>query len=198
MDHEAFVERVFQHLPRSKPAEFTFKSWPHGGRATDEAVGLMPIVGVDPAKVAEAVWDVDHYVGNVEFVKTCRAVPDPRFAAPGAQRFYQKIELPLLGAVHYELVMKRMPERDGYTVIAWDLLREETDRLREKEGFRSDYNQGCWLAAPGMLGYALASAPKRGDVGLIKWKAMTTGANATASRVLKANLEGMARWAARR
>jgi hypothetical protein len=54
------------------------------------------------------------------------------------------------------------------------------------------------LAAPGIVGYALGSAPKRDDVGLLKWKALTSGADAAASRVLKANLEAMARWAAKR
>jgi hypothetical protein len=35
-------------------------------------------------------------------------------------------------------------------------------------------------------------------VGFLKWKALTSGADAAASRVLRANVEGMARWAARR
>nr|MBA2319997.1 hypothetical protein [Deltaproteobacteria bacterium] len=70
--------------------------------------------------------------------------------------------------------------------------------LSPEDGFRSDYSQGAWFARPGFLGYALASAPKREDVGFLKWKALTTGADAAAGRVVKANLEAMARWAARR
>ena len=49
-----------------------------------------------------------------------------------------------------------------------------------------------------VVGYALASAPKKQDVGRLKFAALTKGADAAASKVLKANIEGMARWAARR
>ena len=54
------------------------------------------------------------------------------------------------------------------------------------------------VAAPGRLGYALGSAPRRDDVGFLKFKAMTAGADAAATRVLRANIEGLGRWAARR
>ena len=70
--------------------------------------------------------------------------------------------------------------------------------LDKRQGMRSDYNHGCWLSKPGLLCYGLGSAPKRDDVGLIKWKAMTTGADATAPRLFKANIDGMAAWVARR
>jgi hypothetical protein len=142
--------------------------------------------------------DVDHYVGNVEHVGACRSIPDPRFTPPAAVRFYQKVDLPLLGSVHHELVLHRLGEKNGYHVAAWSLLGPETDALSAKTAFRSDYNIGAWLVAPGVLGYALASAPKRGDVGRLKWAALTKGADVAASKVLKANIEGMARWAARR
>ena len=98
----------------------------------------------------------------------------------------------------HELVLHRMGEHQGYQVAAWSVLRAETDALDKKKGFRSDYNHGAWIAAPGVLGYALGAAPQRKDVGLLKWKALTTGADAAASTVLKANLEGMARWAKKR
>lgn len=198
MEHEAFVERVLQRLPTSAPSSFSFQSWKFGGRPTDEGFGIMPIAGVDPAKIADAVMDIDSYVGNVEHVAESRSIADDRFVQPDAVRFYQRVDIPLLGAVHHELVLHRLGERNGYTIMAWDVLRAETDALSAKKGFRSDYNQGAWFAAPGVLGYALASAPKRGDVGFLKWKALTKGADAAASRVLKANLEGMAAWAARR
>ena len=48
-----------------------------------------------------------------------------------------------------------------------------------------------------MVGYALSSAPRRDDVGFLKWKALTTGADVAASRVIKDNIAAMARWAAR-
>lgn len=198
MEHEAFVERVFRHLPDPPPTSWTFAHWSHAGRPTEEGFGLLPVPGADPDKVIAAVMAVDEYRGNVEHVAECRSIPDDRFAAPGAVRFYQRVDLPVLGAVHHELVLFDLGTRNGYRVAAWSVLRAETDALSPKIGFRSDYNHGCWLAAPGLVGYALGSAPKREDVGFLKWKALTTGADVAASRVVKVNIEGMARWAARR
>lgn len=197
-EHEQFVERVLKHLPRTAPSAFTFAHWSHAGRPTEEGFGVMPIPGLDPKKLVDAVMDVDHYVGNVEHVAVCRSVKDARFAPPDHVRFYQKVDLPVLGSIHHELVLHRLGEKNGYVVAAWDVLRAETDALSSKEAFRSDYNHGAWFAAPGVVGYALGSAPKRDDVGFLKWKALTSGADVAASRVVKANLEGMARWAARR
>lgn len=197
-EHEQFVERVFQHLPAPRPAGFTFAHWAHAGRPTDEGLAIMPIAGADPARILAAVMDVDHYVGNVEHVAECRAIADPRFPSPDHVRFYQRLNLPMLGAIHHELVLHKLGERGGYQIAAWEVLRAETDALSTKQAFRSDYNHGAWLAAPGVVGYALGSAPKREDVGFLKWKALTTGADAAASVVLKSNIEGLARWAARR
>lgn len=195
MDHTAFLDRVFARLPASPPNEFTFQSWNHAGRPTDEGFGLCPVPGVDPEKLIAAVMDVDAYVGNVQHVSVSRSIADSRFVQPEAVRFYQKVDIPVLGAVHHELVLHRVGERDGYLVAAWHVLRSETDALSAKEGFRSDYNLGAWLVKPGFVGYALASAPKREDVGFLKWKALTKGADAAAGRVVKANIEGMAKWA---
>jgi hypothetical protein len=197
-DVKSFLDRVIARLPAGSPQGFQFFHWSHAGRVTEEGFALMPIAGVDATKVIDAVMDVDHYVGNVDHVKVCRSVRDARFVAPEAVRFYQKLDLPMLGSVHHELVLRRMGELRGYQVAAWDLLRPETDALSAKEGFRSEVSQGAWIAAPGVLGYALSSYPRREDVGLLKWKALTTGADVAASRVLRMNLEGMARWAARR
>jgi hypothetical protein len=196
-EHTAFVERVMSHLPAAPPTGFVFSHWNHAGRPTDEAFGLVPVPGADPERVIAAVLDVDHYVGNVEHVAECRSIPDPRFPPP-AVRFYQRLDLPVLGAIHHELVLHDLGTRNGYRVAAWHVLRAETDALSTRVGFRSDYNHGAWLVAPGILGYALGSAPKRDDVGFLKWKALTTGADVAASRILKANIEGMGRWSARR
>src|SRR5687768_16884878 len=133
-EHEAFVERVMKHLPKSPPTAFTFAHWSHAGRPTDEGFGIVPIAGVDPGKVIAAVMDVDHYVGNVEHVSACRSVKDPRFVPPDHVRFYQKVDLPVLGSIHHELVLHRLGERNGYQVAAWDVLRAETDALSSKEG----------------------------------------------------------------
>jgi hypothetical protein len=197
MEHEAFVERVLKHLPPNPPPAWEFWHWKHAGRPTDEGVGVAPILGVDPERLIAAVMDVDHYVGNVEHVSVSRAIPDGRFG-PNAVRFYQKVDLPMLGAVHHELVLHDLGTRNGYRIAAWSVLRAETDALSAKVGFRSDYNHGAWLAMPGFIGYALGSAPKREDVGMFKWTALTSGADLAASRVVKSNIEGMARWAARR
>ena len=134
----------------------------------------------------------------MQHVAACRSISDPRFSAPAAVRFYQRVDIPVLGAVHHELVLHRVGERAGYHVAAWDILRPETDALSTKEGFRSDYNHGAWFVGHGLVGYALGSAPKRDDVGFLKWKALTTGADAAASRVVQANIDGMIQWAKRR
>ena len=198
MEHLAFVDRVLAHLPKSTPKAFTFSSWSHAGRPTDEGFGIVPVADVDPAKLIDAVMDVDHYVGNVQHVAVCRSIADARFQAPDAVRFYQRVDIPMLGAVHHELVLHRVGERSGYHVAAWDVLRAETDALSTKEGFRSDYNHGAWFAGNGLVGYALGSAPKRDDVGFIKWKALTKGADVAASRVVQGNIEGMCKWASKR
>lgn len=197
MEHEAFVERVLKHLP-SSPSTFSFRGWAHGGRPTKEGVGIMPIAGLDPEKAIDTVFSVDDYVGNLDYVDECRSIPDDRYMAPEQLRFYQRLKLPVIGSIHHELVLHRMGEKNGYLVAAWGLLRAETDKLNAKQAVRSDYNHGAWFAAPGVLGYALGSAPKRKDVGFLKWKALTTGADVAASKALRTNLEGLSAWAARR
>lgn len=197
MEHTAFVDRVLAKLPASPPSSFQFHSWAHAGRPTEEGFGIGPVAGVDPDKLIAAVMDVDHYVGNVEHVAECRSIPDSRFTGDSV-RFYQRVDIPILGAVHHELVLHKMGERNGYQIAAWHVLRSETDALGAKKAFRSDYNHGAWLVAPGVVGYALGSAPKRDDVGFLKWKALTSGADIAAKKVLQANIEGMARWAMRR
>lgn len=198
MELPAFVDRVHAHLPSPLPSGFALVSWPHGGRPTDEALGLLPIAGLDPQKAIDAVMDVDHYVGHLDHVAACRSIPDPRFVPPARVRFYQRIDLPLLGAVQHELVLERLPERGGWLGAGWSILPAETGALPAREGFRSDYSHGVWLARPGVLVYAFGSAPRREDVGFLKWKALTTGADAAAATVLKGNLVALGRWAASR
>jgi hypothetical protein len=198
MEVQAFLDRVVSRLPAGKPSAFQFVHWNHAGRPTDEGLGIMPFPGLDPAKVIDAVMDVDHYVGNLDHVAVCRSIKDPKYVPPEKVRFYQRVDVPVIGSIHHELVLQRLGEKNGYQLAGWDILRAATDALSAKEGYRSDYSHGIWLAAPGVLGYALGSAPKRDDVGFLKWKALTSGADAAASRVLRGNLEAMARWAGRR
>lgn len=198
MELPAFLDRVLAHLPATAPTTFGHTQWPHGGRPTDEGVAWLPIPGLDPAKAIDAVMDVDHYVGNLEHVAVCRSIKDPRFVPPEKVRFYQRVDIPVLGGVHHELVLERLGSHRGFLAAGWSILTPETSALSAKEAFRSDYSHGVWLAAPGLLGYALGSAPRRDDVGFLKWKALTAGADAAASRVLRANLEALGRWAAKR
>lgn len=193
-----FLQRVLKYVPPAPPAQYQLSHWAHAGRPTEEAFGLLAIPGLDPQKAIDAVMDVDHYKGNIDHVAVCRAVADARFTPPEHVRFYQRLDVPLLGTIHHELVLHRMGTHKGFLVAGWDILAPETNALSAKDGFRSDYSHGVWLAAPGMLGYAFGSAPKRDDVGFLKWKALTSGADAAAGRVLRANIEGMARWAAKR
>jgi len=195
MEAKAFVERVLPHLPSSTPSRFTFKSWKQRGRPTAEGFGIMPLPGLVPEKLIDAVMDVDHYVGNVQHVSECRSILDDRFRPPGAVRLYQRVNIPVLGTLHQELVLHRLGEIRGYQIAAWELLKPETDRLDTRRGFRSEYNLGAWLAAPGVVGYALCSAPRKSDVGRLKFAALTRGADAAAGKVLKLAIEGMARWA---
>lgn len=198
MESNSFVDRLVQRLPRLPPTDYLFMHWSAVGRPTEEGFGLLPVPGMDSAKAIAAILDVDHYVGNVEHVKECRSIADLRFTSPAQIRFYQRVDIPMLGAVQHELVFSRLGQRQGYEVLAWEMLGPETAALSTKSGARSDYNVGAWLVGNGVLGYALASAPRREDVGFLKFKALTAGADAAASRVVKANIEGMARWAARR
>lgn len=202
MEVHAFLNRVLKHAPSSPPAKFELFHWAHAGRPTEEAFGILAIPGLDPQKAIDAVMDVDHYKGNIEHVAACRSTKDARYPTTGAStdavRFYQRVDVPLLGAIHHELVIQQLGSHQGFLVAGWDILAPETSVLNVKEGYRSDYSHGVWLAAPGMLGYAFGSAPKRDDVGFLKWKALTAGADAAAGRVLRANIEGMARWSTKR
>ncbi|MEO0602963.1 MAG: hypothetical protein AAF211_16095 [Myxococcota bacterium] len=197
MNPQPFVDRVFARLSTA-PDNYEFQHWNHDGRPTDEGFGLIQVADVDPERLVAAVLDVDSYVGNIDHVKECRTIADDRFDGTTKKRFYQRIELPMLGAVHHELGIADLGERDGFRVVAWDVLRAETDALSAKQGFRSDYNQGAWLVKPGVVGYALSSAPKRNDVGFLKWQALTKGANAAASAVVKGAISGMVAFSNRR
>jgi len=140
--------------------------------------------------------DVDHYVGNVDYVDECRAVSDPSCNPPESVRFYQRVKIPLLGGVQHELVLKDLGELDGWRVLAWH-LHDATKDLNAKKAARSEYNVGAWLIKPDALGYALSSAPRKSDVGRLKFAALTKGADAGAAKVVQANIEGMLRWSQR-
>jgi hypothetical protein len=194
-----FLERVLARMPRpdARKTEYQFDHWPYSGKVTDEAVGVLAVPGVDPEKFLARVMDVNHYVGPIPHVTESRAIADPRYVPPEKVRFYQRVNIPILGEIHQEIALELLGEHKGYQVAAWHLCVPETEALSPKKAIRAQYSDGAWLVAPGVVGYALTSAPKRDDVGFLKWKALTTGADVAASKVIKDNIAAMARWAAR-
>lgn len=197
MEPTSFVDRVMQRVPDGPVREYLFEHWPHGNKPTDEGFGMLPVPGADPERVLARVFDVDHYVGNISHVVECRAIPDPAHQLPEKLRFYQRIKIPLVGEVHHELVLQRLGTLRGYQVACWHMLERETAALGATGAARSQVSDGAWIVAPGLVGYALSSLPRREDVGYLKWKAMTSGANVMAPKVIRDNIEGMAAWAAR-
>jgi hypothetical protein len=192
----AFLQRVLNKLPKNRISSYKFESWSHADKPTKEGVGLLPIMA-DPDKLVSCIMNVNGYVGNLEYVEECRAIADNRFVPPERVRFYQRVRIPMLGSIHHELVLTDASEIGDYRVVFWEMLEAETVALSAKVGFRSQYNEGAWLIGKGCVGYALSSAPRREDVGFIKWKALTAGADMSASPVVKANIDAMTRWAAK-
>jgi hypothetical protein len=193
-----FLGRVLARLapPASAAGGYAFQSWSVAGKATAEALGVLPVPGVDPERFLTRVMDVDGYRERIPHVVESRAVADPRFPPPEKVRFYQRVNIPVLGDVHQENVLERAGEHGGWRVAVWHLLEEETGKLSPRTAIRSQYSDGAWLVAPGIVAYALSSAPRREDVGFLKWKALTAGADVAASRVIRENIAAMARWAA--
>lgn len=194
MSAAAFLDRVFPNVPASPGSSFSFKAWRHDGRPTKEGVGILPMANVPVDALAARIMDVDSYVGNVDYVTHSRVASGPENNPPKVVRFYQRISIPMLSAIHMELLLQDFGERDGWRVIAWD-QHAATDKLSTKDGARSQYNMGAWLLRPDAVGYALSSAPRREDVGRLKFAALTKGADAGAPKVVRANIEGMVRWA---
>jgi hypothetical protein len=189
------LERVLARIGTPSVTSFRFDSWDVPGKPTAEGVGLLPVPGIDAEKLLARVMDLDHYVGPIPHVVESRSIADPRFQPPAQVRFYQRIKVPLIGELHQESVIARLPARNGFELAAWRLLDKETEALSPKSAIRAAYSDGVWLVAPGVVGYALSAAPRRDDVGFLKWKALTAGADATASKVIRDNIAAMARWA---
>jgi hypothetical protein len=196
MSDTAFIDRVFANLPRVG-AKYGFAAWKFGGRPTSEGVGVLPERGVDVEKLVARIMNVGAYVGNIDYVVESRVVADPKYVPPTAVRFYQRIKVPVLAEIHHELALTDHGERDGWRVLAWDLVEDATERLNKKRGARSAYNVGGWLIKPDAVAYALSSAPRKEDVGRLKFAALTRGADAGAAKVVQANIAGMVRWSRR-
>ncbi|MBI4951236.1 MAG: hypothetical protein HY908_04330 [Myxococcales bacterium] len=196
MTGTSFLDRVLGRVSASGVREYTFHHWQEPGKPTAEAVGVLPVPGVDAERFLGRVMDVGHYLGHIDHVVESRVVADPAYAPPEAVRFYQRVKIPLVGDVHQEVAMRRLAPRQGFEIAEFHLLARETEVLSPKVAARSAYADGAWLVAPGLVAYALSSAPRREDVGFVKWKVLTTGADVAAGKVIRGNIEGMARWAA--
>lgn len=192
-----FLDRVFPHVSSLSGDRFAFAAWRHAGRPTNEGVGLLRGVSVDVEALVGRILDIGSYAGNIDYVEESRAVSGPEHRPPEAVRFYQRIKVPVLGALQMELVLTDFGERDGYRVLAWHQQEDATRALNPRRGARTDYNLGAWLLRPDAVGYALSSAPRRDDVGRLKFAALTKGADAGAAKMVQANIEGMIRWSQR-
>jgi hypothetical protein len=192
-----FLGRVFDKIPEGgkEVSGYEFWHWAWEGKATQEAVGLKAIPGVDPDRFVARVMDVDHYVGKLAHVEVCRSEQDPAFKPPAKVRFFQLASVPGVAKVQYELVLVDAGTVKGYRVAYWYLLEDKTASLDPKVAARSDFNIGAWLVAPGVVGYALSSWPKRDDVNTLQWLSLTSGANVLAKKVVEGNIDGMAAWA---
>lgn len=191
-----FVDRFMAQVPGLGPEPFSFAAWRHAGRPTNEGVGVLRGVRVDVDKLVERIMDVGAYQGSIDFVEESRVLPGPDHKPPGQVAFYQRLKMPVLGALQMELVLTDFGERDGYRILAWHQL-DGTRALNPRKGARTDYNLGGWLIKDDAVGYALSSAPRRDDVGRLKFAALTKGADAGAAKMVRANIEGVVRWSAR-
>ena len=192
-----FIDRVFEHIPRSAPTKYNFECWRFGNKPTSEGLGLLP-VRVDVEQVVAAILDLDHYVGNIDHVLEAHTIQDALHKPPKVLHCYELVEIPVVAKIHNEFLLEDRGERQGFRVVAWTQLDDATTRLNPKKAARGDFNEGAWLIKPDLLGYTLTSSPWREDVGLLRFTALTKGADALAPNIFKANLECMLKWLGRR
>ena len=122
-------------------------------------------------------------------------MPDSTFIRPEEVHFFQVVRVPAVAKVQQELVLVDAGTIQSYRVVYWYLLKDQTRSLDPKVAARSEFNIGAWLAAPGVVGYALSSWPRQEDVNRLQWISMTSGADAIAKQVIERNIDGMAAWA---
>jgi len=192
-----FLDRVFSNLPAPRGGDLNFKSWRHAGRPTHEGVGVMSIPDVDVDKLAATIMNVGAYKGHIDYVEESRVISDRECKPPGCVHGYQRIKLPVLPSLQHEIVIKDFGLRDGWRVLAWQLLEKETEALDKKKAARFDYNVGAWLLKPDAVAYAASSAPRKKDVGAMQYAVLTKGADAAAKKALKVSIKGMVKWSRR-
>jgi hypothetical protein len=192
----ALLDRVLKELPPagSRVDGYRLLSWEAPGRPTRAALGIKAVPGLDPDALIARVMDVDGYEGRISHVLVSRARPAPEDAPEELVRFYQQVQVPGIARVQQEAILLDLGTIRGYRVACWSLLPDETDSLDSRGGARSDFNVGAWLAAPGVVGYALNSAPRRSDVNTLQWFSLTTGADALARPIVEQTIDDMASW----
>lgn len=192
MSADEFLDRVFERLPDlAGGSGFSYKSWTYAKRPTSEGAGRLP-VDIDVEAMVARILDVNEYPRNIRYVK------DTQITEQRSERdftYIQRLDLPMLGGLQTALVLSDVGERDGYRTVWWYQDDAATEALDTKTGgARTEYNLGAWLLKPDEVVYALSSAPRKKDVGSLKYAVMTKGAEVTASEVLKSNIEGMVAW----
>jgi hypothetical protein len=194
MSAHEFLDRVMPHVADLSTERFSHVSWRYEKRPTSEGVGLLPNPDTDVETMVSHILDVEAYPENVKYVEGIDVVER---RADTDVTYVQHMNLPLLGRIQVQINLSDYGTRDGFRIVAWDQDDEGTEALDKKHGARTAYNLGAWLLAEDAVGYALSSAPRKSDVGTLKYMAMTKGADATAGEVLKQNIQGMIAWAHR-
>ena len=138
--------------------------------------------------------DVDGYEGHIAHVETCRSLRDPAPERPESIHLFQRIKVPGVAKLQHELVLVDAGTLKGYRIAYWYLLGPETESLDPQAGARSEFNVGAWLVAPGVVGYALSTWPRRNDMNALQWVLLTSGADGLAKKVVEGNIDGIAAW----
>lgn len=197
---QEFLDRVLEKIPYGGEgvASYQLHHWKWKDKPTHEAIGIKPVPDLEPEKLISRVMDVDGYLGNIAHVESCRSIQDSVRDSPDRVRFVQVVSVPGVAKVQQVLMLVDAGMMKGYRVAYWRLLEDETEELDPKDGARSAFNVGAWLAAPGVVGYALSTWPRRSDVNLAQWRSLTTVADLLAKKVIDRNIDGMADWARKR
>jgi hypothetical protein len=189
---DEFLDRVFARMAdfTRKPG-FTSEAWTYNNRPTKEGLGRLPIE-IDVEAMVSRILDVEEYPRNVRYVESVEIL---RRRSPSDFTYVQKMSLPVLGGLQCALNLTDTGEREGFRVVAWSQDDDATQALDKKTGgARTTYNLGAWILKPTEVWYALSSAPRKDDVGSLKFAIMTKGGEVTAGEVLRGNIAGMVAW----
>lgn len=191
---EEFLSRVSEHLAGLKRDKYNSTSWRYEDRPTGEGLGLKPGVSVDPEAMVARIMDAGEYAGNVKYVEET----DISEQGDDYVIYTQKVKLPALGGIQFVINLQDLGTRDGYRIVGWEQIDDLTMELDKKHGgARTEYNLGAWLVKEDEVAYSLSAAPLKSDVGTLKYKVMTKGADATVSSVLSDNIDSMIAWSQR-